>query len=141
MPYVDRVVIAVPPNAQARVRQLIEQLAVLPNEVMLFIDQGAGRPRRCAVADRRGAAGARLRRPEQRAPGAGEARAGPDRRLAGARPRPAADGADRAGHQARQPRPGVLPPAPARLQQRGDPGLEVPLDARRLRRRHRQRAR
>ncbi len=40
MPYVDRVVIAVPQNAQARVRQLIEQLAVLPNEVMLFIDQG-----------------------------------------------------------------------------------------------------
>jgi Undecaprenyl-phosphate glucose phosphotransferase len=44
MPYVDRVVIAVPQNAQARVRQLIEQLAVLPNQVMLFIDQGpAGR--------------------------------------------------------------------------------------------------
>jgi len=44
MPYVDRIVIAVPQNAQARVRQLIERLAVLPNEVMLFIDQGpAGR--------------------------------------------------------------------------------------------------
>ncbi len=40
MPYVDRVVIAVPQNAQTRVRQLIEQLAVLPNEVMLLIDQG-----------------------------------------------------------------------------------------------------
>ena len=40
MPYVDRVVITVPQNAQARVRQLIEQLGVLPNEVMLFIDQG-----------------------------------------------------------------------------------------------------
>jgi polysaccharide biosynthesis protein PslA len=40
MPYVDRVVITVPQNAQARVRQLIERLAVLPNEVMLFIDQG-----------------------------------------------------------------------------------------------------
>ena len=44
MPFVDRVVITVPQNAQARVRQLIERLAVLPNEVMLFIDQGpAGR--------------------------------------------------------------------------------------------------
>jgi len=44
MPYVDRIVIAVPQNAQARVRQLIERLEVLPNEVMLFIDQGpAGR--------------------------------------------------------------------------------------------------
>ena len=40
MPYVDRVVITVPQNAQARVRQLIEQLGVLPNEVMLFIDLG-----------------------------------------------------------------------------------------------------
>ncbi|HLY80997.1 MAG TPA: exopolysaccharide biosynthesis polyprenyl glycosylphosphotransferase [Caulobacteraceae bacterium] len=40
MPYVDRVVIAVPQNAQARVRQLIEQLAVLPNQVMLLIEQG-----------------------------------------------------------------------------------------------------
>jgi Undecaprenyl-phosphate glucose phosphotransferase len=44
MPYVDRIVIAVPQNAQARVRQLIERLEVLPNELMLFIDQGpAGR--------------------------------------------------------------------------------------------------
>jgi Undecaprenyl-phosphate glucose phosphotransferase len=44
MPYVDRVVITVPQNAQARVRQLIDRLGVLPNEVMLFVDQGpAGR--------------------------------------------------------------------------------------------------
>ena len=44
MPYVDRIVITVPQNAQARVRQLIERLEVLPNQVMLFIDQGeAGR--------------------------------------------------------------------------------------------------
>jgi Undecaprenyl-phosphate glucose phosphotransferase len=41
MPFVDRIVITVPQNAQARVRQLIERLEVLPNEVMLFIDQGA----------------------------------------------------------------------------------------------------
>ncbi len=41
MPYVDRVVIAVPTLAQSRVRQLIEQLSVLPNEVMLFIEQDA----------------------------------------------------------------------------------------------------
>jgi Undecaprenyl-phosphate glucose phosphotransferase len=38
MPYVDRVVIAVPPHAQGRVRQLIERLRVLPNEVSLFLD-------------------------------------------------------------------------------------------------------
>lgn len=40
MPCVDRIVIAVPQNAQARVRQLIERLGVLPNAVMLFVDQG-----------------------------------------------------------------------------------------------------
>ncbi|HEY1753623.1 MAG TPA: exopolysaccharide biosynthesis polyprenyl glycosylphosphotransferase [Caulobacteraceae bacterium] len=46
MPYVDRVVITVPQNAQARVRQLIDRLEELPNEVMLFVDQGeAGRLR------------------------------------------------------------------------------------------------
>ncbi|HUO21542.1 MAG TPA: exopolysaccharide biosynthesis polyprenyl glycosylphosphotransferase [Caulobacteraceae bacterium] len=38
MPYVDRVVITVPPQAQVRVRQLIETLKVLPNEVSLFLD-------------------------------------------------------------------------------------------------------
>jgi Undecaprenyl-phosphate glucose phosphotransferase len=44
LPYVDKIVITVPQLAQARVRELIDQLAVLPNEVMLFIDQGpAGR--------------------------------------------------------------------------------------------------
>ncbi|MBV9997262.1 MAG: exopolysaccharide biosynthesis polyprenyl glycosylphosphotransferase [Caulobacteraceae bacterium] len=43
-PYVDRVVITVPSIAQARIRQLVERLSALPNEVMLFIDQGpAGR--------------------------------------------------------------------------------------------------
>lgn len=38
MPYVDRVVITVPARAQGRVRQLIERLRVLPNEVSLFIE-------------------------------------------------------------------------------------------------------
>ncbi len=38
MPYVDRVVITVPPQAQGRVRELIERLKVLPNEVSLFLD-------------------------------------------------------------------------------------------------------
>ena len=134
MPYVDRIVIAVPQNAQARVRQLIERLGVLPNEVMLFVDQGAGRPRRRA---RRGSPKRRWRRsPARRATSGGRwssaARtwwSGSLAVLVGA----AADGADRARHQARQPRPGVLPPAPPRLQQRRDPGLEVPLDAARLR--------
>ena len=75
MPYVDRIVIAVPQNAQARVRQLIERLAVLPNEVMLFIDQGpAGRAAalsRIAEAPLAPVSGA----PQRRAPGAGQARA------------------------------------------------------------------
>ena len=44
MPFVDRIVITVPQHANARVRQLIERLETLPNQVMLFIDQGeAGR--------------------------------------------------------------------------------------------------
>jgi len=47
MPYVDKVVIAVPQVAHDRVRELIERLSVLPNEVMLFVDQG---PAGCAAA-------------------------------------------------------------------------------------------
>ena len=38
MPYVDRVVITVPSTAQARVRQLVQHLRVLPNDVSLFLD-------------------------------------------------------------------------------------------------------
>jgi polysaccharide biosynthesis protein PslA len=40
MPYVDRVVITVTASAQARVRTLIENLSVLPNEITLFVDLG-----------------------------------------------------------------------------------------------------
>lgn len=40
MPYVDRVVIAVASTAQARVRQLVDKLDVLPNPLSLFIDVG-----------------------------------------------------------------------------------------------------
>ena len=38
MPFVDKVVIAVPSAAQSRVRQLVEKLGVLPNPVTLVID-------------------------------------------------------------------------------------------------------
>jgi Undecaprenyl-phosphate glucose phosphotransferase len=38
LPYVDRIVITVTASAQTRVRQLIEQLRVLPNAVTLFVD-------------------------------------------------------------------------------------------------------
>jgi polysaccharide biosynthesis protein PslA len=38
MPFVDKVVIAVPSAAQDRVRQLIERLSVLPNPLTLFVD-------------------------------------------------------------------------------------------------------
>ncbi len=38
LPYVDRIVITVSPSAQARVRDLIERLRVLPNAVALFLD-------------------------------------------------------------------------------------------------------
>ncbi len=43
VPYVDRVVVAIDPGAQARVRELTAQLAVLPNEVTLLVDpEGTG---------------------------------------------------------------------------------------------------
>ncbi len=38
MPYVDRVVIAVPSLARSRVSQLVQRLSVLPNDVMLLVD-------------------------------------------------------------------------------------------------------
>lgn len=37
-PYVDRIVVAIDPRAQARVRELTAQLAGLPNEVTLLVD-------------------------------------------------------------------------------------------------------
>jgi Undecaprenyl-phosphate glucose phosphotransferase len=43
MPYVDRVVITVPSTAQARVRQLIERLHVLPNDISLVLEFDAAR--------------------------------------------------------------------------------------------------
>ena len=38
LPYVDRIVIGVPASAQTRVRQLIERLELLPNEIALLLD-------------------------------------------------------------------------------------------------------
>jgi Undecaprenyl-phosphate glucose phosphotransferase len=38
MPYVDRIVITVPSTAQARVRQLIDRLRILPNDISLFLE-------------------------------------------------------------------------------------------------------
>ncbi len=52
----------------------------------------------------------------------------------------AGDGADRARHQARQPRPGAVQAEALRLQQRADRGLQVPLDVCRPVRRHRRRS-
>ncbi len=37
-PYVDRIVLAIDPRAEARVRELTQRLSVLPNEVTLLID-------------------------------------------------------------------------------------------------------
>jgi Undecaprenyl-phosphate glucose phosphotransferase len=50
MPYVDRVIIAVSSTAQARVRQLVERLDVLPNPVSLFVDLGREAQRDAALA-------------------------------------------------------------------------------------------
>lgn len=38
MPFVDRVVIAVPSLARSRISQLVQRLSVLPNDVMLLVD-------------------------------------------------------------------------------------------------------
>ncbi|MFC3076979.1 exopolysaccharide biosynthesis polyprenyl glycosylphosphotransferase [Phenylobacterium terrae] len=40
MPYVDRIVITVPPGARDRVRQLMGRLRVLPNEIALLVEGG-----------------------------------------------------------------------------------------------------
>jgi Undecaprenyl-phosphate glucose phosphotransferase len=44
-PFVDRIVIAIEPNATKRVREIASRLAILPNEVTLFLaeDNAAGR--------------------------------------------------------------------------------------------------
>lgn len=68
LPYVDRIVITVPPSAQERIRGLIERLRVLPNAITLFLDvdgaaeQDAALSRLCNVAFVSGA-----ERDEQRA--------------------------------------------------------------------------
>jgi Undecaprenyl-phosphate glucose phosphotransferase len=49
MPFVDRVVITVSSLARSRVRELIERLAVLPNEVMLFVDHDSEAGRAAAL--------------------------------------------------------------------------------------------
>ena len=43
IPYVDRIVVTVPPSAQGRVHQLMQRLRVLPNPVSLFLDFKAER--------------------------------------------------------------------------------------------------
>jgi Undecaprenyl-phosphate glucose phosphotransferase len=43
-PYVDRIVVTVPPAAQGRVRQIIERLRVLPNEISLYLDLDSQSP-------------------------------------------------------------------------------------------------
>ncbi len=37
-PFVDRIVLTVPPTAQGRVRQIMERLRILPNEISLYLD-------------------------------------------------------------------------------------------------------
>ena len=50
IPYVDRIVITVTPSAQARVRELMERLRVLPNAVTLFMDIEGVEARRSALS-------------------------------------------------------------------------------------------
>ena len=39
MPFVDRIVLTVPPGARDRIHSLLERLAILPNEITLLLDQ------------------------------------------------------------------------------------------------------
>ena len=48
-PYVDRIVLAIDPKAEARVRELIARLRVLPNEVTLLVDPVDERERSAAL--------------------------------------------------------------------------------------------
>ncbi|HEY5107034.1 MAG TPA: exopolysaccharide biosynthesis polyprenyl glycosylphosphotransferase [Caulobacteraceae bacterium] len=50
MPSVDRVVIAVSSMARSRVRELIGRLAVMPNEIMLFVDHDSEAGRTAALS-------------------------------------------------------------------------------------------
>ena len=136
-PYVDRIVIAVEPDATKRVREIAARLAILPNEVILFLAQDDSTGRTAALARLEDSPLADLN-------GAADV----DRKAFAKRVQDLLIGAPilllvlapflaliALADQARQPRPGVLPPAPPRLQQRRDRGLEVPLDARRRGRR------
>lgn len=44
MPFVDRIIVAVPPGARERVRQVIEALRPLPNEITLLLEDDLIRP-------------------------------------------------------------------------------------------------
>lgn len=48
-PYVDRIVVAIDPRAEARVRELTRRLAVLPNEVSLLVDPHGADERNAAL--------------------------------------------------------------------------------------------
>jgi len=50
LPFVDRIVIAVNSGAQARVREIISRLSVLPNEVSVLIDGEEGGARSAALS-------------------------------------------------------------------------------------------
>jgi Undecaprenyl-phosphate glucose phosphotransferase len=49
MPYVDRIVITVTSKAQDRVRQLIDTLSVLPNEIVLYLDDAEEQDQNAAL--------------------------------------------------------------------------------------------
>ena len=134
-PYLDLIVITVDPSATTRVREIMARLAPLPNAVH------AGRPGR---GDREGGRASRTW-PTRRWPRSG------GRSTPTARPSPSGSRTWSSAIpmlvlvspllalvalavQAGQPRAGLLPPAPARVQQRGDRGVEVPHDAPRVRR-------
>ena len=136
-PYVDLIVIAVDPTAQRRVQEVMRASPCCPNDVALVVDDDGAEPARRV---RRLADSRRWRRSTWWPTPAG------GRSPSGCRTSPCPASRSCCSRRCSplialavrldSPGPGVLPPAPARLQQRGDRGVEVPHDAPRDRRPH-----
>ena len=128
-PAVDLIVIAVDPTAQRRVQEVMSRLAVLPNDVALVVDDD-GAERHAAIRRLADAPLSPL-----------DVVADPGRRAFAKRVQDLAlSGVALVllspvialialAVRLDSPGPVVLPPAPARLQQRGDRRVEVPHDA------------
>jgi len=138
-PYVDRIVLAIDPKAEARVRDLTARLGALPIRLTLLIDPKTAEQRNAALEDLAQAPMAPAGRPRcSRAPPFQQAATGcragvhrPDAAVASLADRRPVGPTGQSG-------PCALSPTPARLQSGRNRGVEVPHHAARRRRRDRQ---